>query len=201
MSRGVSRAMTRRELVGSAALLGAGLGAVSGASKAIAASPSADAGLLVDVLRAELLLAFSYRQALQSTVLTSRARALLERLLAQEDAHVAALTAALKRLGGTPPAGPADLSSANRQVAAHHVNVDIARLADEGGWFYLLLDLEHVVEGAYYAALAKLADPQLQTIASQILANEAQHEVALIRLHHPGDIKLIVASSLVQGTK
>ncbi len=155
----------------------------------------------MDVLRAELLLAFSYRQALQSTVLSPRARALLERLLAQEVAHIAALTAALKRLGGTPPQGPADLSSANRQLAAHHVPVDIARLADEGGWFYLLVDLEHAVEGAYYAALAKLADPALQTLACEILANEAQHEVELIRLHHPGDIKQIVASSLVQGTK
>ncbi len=187
-------------MVGSAALLGGGLGALSFAPEALADGPT-DAELLVDLLHAELLLAFAYRQALQSTVLSSRERVVLERLHSQELAHITALAAALKHLGGTPPPEPSDPGTADRQLAAHHVSVKLASITDEAGWFGLLVDLEHVVEGAYYKALADLHDPALQHTAAQILANEAQHEVMLVRLRHPGDIKEIVPSSLVQGTK
>jgi ferritin-like protein len=194
------RTLTRREMVGSAALLGAGLGALAGAPEALADGPS-DPQLLTDLLHAELLIAFAYQQALQSTVLTPRARVVLGRLHSQELAHITALTAALKRLGGSPPPAPADLKAADRQLVAHHVQDKLDSITDEAGWFRVLVDLEHAVEGAYYEALANLSDPALQRLAAQILANEAQHEVMLLRLRHPGDIKQIVVSSLVQGTK
>lgn len=183
-------------MVGSAALLGA----LAAAPGALADGPG-DPELLTDLLHAELLIAFAYQQALQSTVLTPRARVVLGRLHTQELAHITALTAALKRLGGSPPPAPADLKAADRQLVAHHVQDKLDSITDEAGWFRVLVDLEHAVEGAYYAALATLSDPALQRLAAQILANEAQHEVMLLRLRHPGDIKQIVVSSLVQGTK
>lgn len=192
--------LTRREVVGSAAVLGTGLGALALTSPALADGPS-DPELLTDLLHVELLLAFAYEQALQSTVLSTRSRIVLGRLHSQELAHIAALTAALKRLGGTPPPAPTDPTSADRQLVAHHVSDELTSITDEAGWFRLLVDLEHAVEGAYYATLSGLSDPALQRLAAQILANEAQHEVMLLRLRHPGDIKQIVVSSLVQGTK
>ncbi len=181
-------------------MLGAGLGALGRAPAALADGPS-DEQLLTDVLHVEQLLAFAYEQALQSTVLTPRDRVVLAQLHSQELAHITAITAALKRLGGSPPPPASDQKTADQQLVAHHVSDQLASITDEAGWFRLLVDLEHAVEGTYYAALADLSDPELIRTAAQILANEAQHEVMLLRLRHPGDIKQIVASSLVQGTK
>jgi hypothetical protein len=119
--------------------------------------------------------------------------------LGHEEAHVAALTARLKARGGSAPAGPDSMKTANRYLAHRGIGGRLGQLKGERDALYLLLTLEQVTIGAYFVALTKVNDAQLITLVCQIMGNEAQHD-AMIGLSLPKATPgTAVPYGLVQG--
>lgn len=193
-------APTRREL-----LLGGAVGA--GGVLLAAASAQADQApahvsvtdRLQRLIRIELLLLFSYRHVLASSVLTPRARRTLTPFAAHEQAHIAALEKQLTARGGAVPAGPASLSAANRDLGHRKVGGRLGQLRGDLDAVRLLLTLEQVTIGAYFVALMKLEESSLIELTSQIMANEAQHDAMLGLLLPPNKPADAVPYGLVQG--
>jgi hypothetical protein len=203
-SRGTGRdgAPTRRELLAAGAI-GVGGGLVASAS-AWAASPAANASVadrLQRLIRIELLLLFSYRHVLAAPVLTARARRTLTPFVAHEQAHIAALAKQLTAVGGSVPPGPADVETANRDLAHRKVGGRLGQLRGDLDAVRLLLTLEQVTIGAYFVALMNLQDTSLIELACQIMANEAQHDAMLGLLLPPNKPANAVPYGLVQGLR
>jgi hypothetical protein len=198
----LGRDPTRRELVRHAVSAGglAGAAVLSPAS-ALAGSSAAqsDAAVIGRLLGLELLVVFTYDHVLASSLISPHARQVLGPLLAQDKAHVGALTAALARLGGTPPPGPADIAQADRYLAGRRVSGRLGQLRGGRDALRLLLAIEHVAEGAYYVSMLTLGDPQLLRLGAEMMASEAQHTTLISLLLHPGVPTQAVPYALVQG--
>lgn len=167
---------TRREAVGlGIALTGAAV-AVTGipallASQAAFARAADDAAILSAAIGLEQQAAFTYRFAAESGLLDSVTRRVAERFAAHEQEHADELSAALRRLGGTPPG-----------KVGRPEDVAVAGLSDVGDQRELIgyaIELESVGVAAYYDALSRLRDPRLVATAASIMANEGQHLVVL----------------------
>jgi hypothetical protein len=191
---------TRREAVRRVAVLGLAGGA-GGAVLGADGAAGAERDLLVPLVGTESLGIFVYEQALDAKVLSPRGDRLAQRLLDQEHQHAERLVAELQRLGGTPPTPISSASDANRVLAAHRVPDSLAALRNEHDTIILLARIEWLLEGAYYAAVAKLTQPRLLRLCAQVMANEAQHGTMLSELLHPGDVDKAVPSSYVLGTR
>lgn len=63
-----------------------------------------------------------------------------------------------------------------------------------------LIDVESMLEGAWFSAIAKLRDPRLAGLAARIMACEAQHWTVLSSVSHHGDPKLTVPYPFVRGS-
>jgi hypothetical protein len=200
------RAPTRRELLGAGA---AGLllapAAASAATSTTAAPartsdpPVSETDRLQRLIGLELLLLYCYRHVLGSSILGPRARRTLAPFPGHEQAHIDALQTRLKARGGTVPAGPDSIKTANRYLANRGVGGRLGQLKGSRDALYLLLTLEQVTIGAYFVALTKLNDPALISLACQIMANEAQHD-AMIGLSLPKSTPgSAVPYGLVQG--
>jgi ferritin-like protein len=177
----------------------AGAGALVLAPGARAATET-DAEVLATTLAVEQLLVLSYRVVLASGKLAPRAQAVARRVLAQELQHADVLGRTVRKLGGTVPAAPSDTVSGDAALAAHRVSGSLAGLRSEQDALKLLMSLEAVAEGLYYAVLGKLGDPGLVRVSAEIMANEAQHAAAISELLHPGDVMLAVPDAYVEGT-
>jgi hypothetical protein len=200
----MSRTATRRELLRRAIATG-GLGVAgpvvlspSNASAAPAVADS-DAAVMTRLLRLELLVLFAYQHVLASTVTPSDARQVVAELVAHEQAHVRALSAAVRQLGGTLPAGPANVAAADKDLSGRRVAGRLGQLRGERDGLRLLLALARVATGAYFVAISKLDDPALLRLSAEIMASEAQHATALSVLLHPGAPWQAVPYALVQG--
>ncbi|MDQ6835145.1 MAG: ferritin-like domain-containing protein [Actinomycetota bacterium] len=199
-----ARVPTRRELL----VAGAGAAVTStllapGAAHAagVTTAPEAPAYRLHRLLRVELLVVYCYEHVLSASLLRPRARRLLLPLHGHEQAHVHLLEAELRRLGGTPPAPPASIKQANRDLARHHVGGRLGQLQGSRDALFLLLALEQVSVGAYYVALTKLTERRLITLAAQIMASEAQHEALIGLALNPGRAQNAVPYGFVQGIR
>jgi len=163
------RCVVRRGLAAGGAVLGAALvPALLSVRQAFAAAPQNDAGILASAIRLENTAVAAYAAALKSGVLTPQFRRTAALFGRQEAEHAAALTAALKSLGGTPPAGTdakllAPLKSARSQQ-------QVAQFA---------IELETMAVAAYYDASKKLRQARLLQTSAQIMSNEGQHLVVL----------------------
>ncbi len=163
------RDAVRRGLAAGGAVLGAALvPALLSVREAFAAGPRNDAGILASAIRLENTAVAAYAAALKSGVLTPQFRRTAALFGRQEAEHAAALTAALKSLGGTPPAGTdakllAPLKSARSQQ-------QVAQFA---------IELETMAVAAYYDASKKLRQARLLQTSAQIMSNEGQHLVVL----------------------
>ena len=163
------RDAVRRGLVAGGAVLGASLvPALLSVRKAFAAGPQNDAGILASAIRLENTAVAAYAAAVQSGVLTPQFRRTAALFGRQEAEHAAALTTALKGMGGTPPAGTdakllAPLKSARSQK-------QVAQFA---------IELETMVIAAYYDASKKLQQARLLQTSAQIMSNEGQHLAVL----------------------
>jgi rubrerythrin len=177
-------ATTRRRILqrGVAALAATTAPPLIAATSAIARTET-DADALRAALAIEQVVVFSYQHVLRAVSLAAGTAQLVSRFAGHEMAHAATLTAALRRLGGTPPAAPADVKAADRMFDA----VDF------------LFGLEGLAEGAYFVAISKLHDAQLLRTAAQIMGNEGQHAALLGLLKHPGDAVKAVPNALVEG--
>lgn len=189
--------VTRRELVVGA---GAGAGATALAPAGALAAPGGDGGILIRTLEVEQLLVFSYRTALGSGALTAAVQSTVRELLGHELVHVATLEQELARLGSdNVPSGPADVAAAQRQLASYRVHRSLSRLHSQHDCLRLLIDVESIAEGAYFTAIAKLSDPELLRIATEVLGCEAQHWTLLSSIQHHGDVKRAVPYPFVGG--
>ncbi len=163
------RDAVRRGLAAGGAVLGAALvPALLSVRQAFAAAPQNDAGILASAIRLENTAVAAYAAAVKSGLLTPQFRRTAALFGRQEAEHAAALTAALKSLGGTPPAGTdakllAPLKSARSQQ-------QVAQFA---------IELETMAVAAYYDASKKLRQARLLQTSAQIMSNEGQHLVVL----------------------
>jgi rubrerythrin len=163
------RDAVRRGLAAGGAVIGAALvPALLSVRDAFAAAPQNDAGILGSAIRLENTAVAAYAAAVNSGVLTAPFRRTAVLFGRQEAEHAAALTAALRSLGGTPPAGTdakllAPLKSAKSQA-------QVARFA---------IELETMAVAAYYDAARKLQQARLLQTSAQIMSNEGQHLVVL----------------------
>jgi ferritin-like protein len=194
---------TRRQLLSGVVLAGGGSAAAaalimpSGARAAQA--PVTDGDLLRQLLAAELLAIAVYEPVIASGLLSLRPDRTARRALAQEHAHIRALTPALSKLGGTMPVAPATPADVDKQLAAAKVTGTVSKLRTEHDCVAVVLDMESVVIAAYFKAMSKLQDPGLLRLASQIMANEAQHATAISEARRPGNIGQAVPVAYVQG--
>ena len=216
MSEPLSSATTRRELL----VAGAGAAAMAGAVAAatlVDASSAQAAGARVPklttaqrqftamrierLLRVELLMLFTYQYVLGSQFLDPHERRVLEPLRAHEEAHIRALARQLTALGGVPPTPPTSAAAADKDLAHRKVKGRLGQLRGAHDALQLLVAVERVVVGAYFVALIKLDEPQLITLLTQIMANDAQHEAIIGELMYPGDAQKAVPYGLVQGVQ
>jgi ferritin-like protein len=181
----------------------AGLLTVSSTAAAATSSttqaPASEVDRLQRLIRLELLLLYCYRHVLGSGVLGPEAERALAAFPGHEQAHIAALERRVTARGGTVPAGPDSIATANRYLANRGVGGRLGQLKGHSDALYLLLTLEQVTIGAYFVALTKLRDTELIQLACEIMANEAQHD-AVIGLTLPkGTPASAVPYGLVQG--
>jgi hypothetical protein len=190
-------------------LLAAGAIAASAASLALAdragaatssAAPESDAQILETVIGTELLVEFCYQHVLGTGFLSAAAEAVARQQLAQEQEHVQTLTGQLRALGGSPPQPPASVAAAQRLLSAHRVTNVIAGIRNQRESLKLLVSVEGVAEGAYFAALSKLQGARLLRTALEIMCNEAQHATALGEVLRPGIAYESVPYAFVTGT-
>lgn len=165
---------------------------------ALSATPD-DADRLRRLISVELLMLYCYQHILGGSLLRPRAHRLLLPVRGHEEAHVQVLSARLAALGGTPPAPPASVRKADRDLARRGVGGRLGQLQGQRDALFLLLAVEQVVVGAYFVALTKLGDPRLVTLAAQIMASDAQHEALVGVALHPRDVQAAAPYGLVQG--
>ncbi len=162
------RDAVRRGLVAGGAVIGAAfVPALLSVREAFAAAQT-DAGILASAIRLENTAVAAYAAAAGNGGLTPQFRRTATLFGRQEAEHAAALTAALKALGGTPPVGtdakllaPLKRARSQRQVAE------------------FAIQLETMAVAAYYDAAKKLQGARLLQTSAQIMANEGQHLVVL----------------------
>jgi rubrerythrin len=158
--------LTRSQLLLRAALAAAsaaGAGAVGPVvARALAKDDSADLDVLSFALTLEHLQSDLYIHGAK-LALSPQGRTLVEELGQQEDQHVAALEAAVRKLGGVPPAKP-------RFVIPAHDEPTFLRLAQA---------LEDLGVSAYNGAVAAIASPEILAAAATIVQVEARHAAAV----------------------
>ncbi len=199
-----SRGLTRRELVRHSLVLGPAVSACAAAGLLIGPEPAGaaaatDAELLIPLIGTELLAAFGYQQVLNAQLLSARGDRLAQRVLDQEQEHIATLAGELARRGGTPPAPISSVSEADKVLSAMQVPESLASLHSAHDAILLLSRFELMLEGAYISAIKNFHSPRLLRLGGQIIANEAQHGTMLSELLHPGDVEKAVPSSNVLG--
>jgi hypothetical protein len=160
---GLTRAsfMLRGAMVAGAAY---GVGAVSPfVAHALAAGGGGDAEILNFALTLEYLEADFYTVKGKQVGLSGQARAYARQFGAEEEAHVSALTAAIKQLGGTPVKKP----------------MFVFPVTDEKSFLALASTLENTGVGAYNGAGPSLQSKQVLASAGSIVQIEARHAAAI----------------------
>ena len=162
------RDAVRRGLITGGAVIGAALvPALLSVREAFAAAQT-DAAILASAIRLENTAVAAYATAVRSGVLTPQFRRTATLFGRQEAEHAAALTAALKGLGGTPPAGSdAKLLAPLQRARTQKQVVEFA------------IQLELMAVAAYYDASKILRQARLLQTSAQIMANEGQHLAVL----------------------
>jgi rubrerythrin len=138
-----------------------------GARSAFAAATD-DAAILIAAVKLENTAVAAYDAAIRSGRLEPRVLAAARLFKRQEQEHAAALSAALRKLGQTPPAG------ADAKLLA-----PLAKARDQAAILGFAIELETMAVAAYYDAHKKLRDPALLRTGAEIMANEGQHLVVL----------------------
>jgi hypothetical protein len=141
-----------------------GLGSVAPfVSKAFAATGGGDAEILNFALTLEYLEADFYTVKGKQVGLSGQAKEYARQFGAEEEAHVSALTAAIKQLGGTPAKKPRFVFPAT----------------SESSFLALASVLENAGVGAYNGAAPSLQSKQVLAAAGSIVQIEARHAAAI----------------------
>ena len=143
-----------------------GLGAISpfvrGAS-ARAGGTKGDIEILNYALTLEYLESAFYKEGLKRAGATGALKELLTTISTDEDAHVAALTGTIKKLGGKPVKAP--------KVAFDY--------SDTKGFTTLAESIENVGVSAYNGAAPMISSKEVLTAAGSIVQVEARHAAAI----------------------
>jgi hypothetical protein len=132
-------------------------------SQALAQTGGGDAEILNFALTLEYLEADFYTAKGRQLALGGEARAYAAQFGAEEIEHVAALTAAIKQLGGTPVKKPGF----------------VFPVASENSFLALASVLENTGVGAYNGAAPSLQSKQVLASAGSIVQIEARHAAAI----------------------
>lgn len=187
MARGRAGRYTRRGLLQRSLVAGTGavaLAALGGAltiqdaaarEAALARGPlDSDIDILNYALTLELLETAAYKAINDAGILSGRAATYFRAFGANEQAHVNAITATIRQLGGTPvqpPTGGYNLAAVPR---------------DPVGVVAFFQEFESVGASAYLGAGPFIRDPAILEAALAIHAVEAEHAAALADLVAPG---------------
>jgi hypothetical protein len=194
---------TRRELASaaaSAALTATGLVAAGSATAAVL-PPQTEPQVLSRALLMERLVVRAYRLVLGSGKLEPGVARTLAGFLAQEVEHLSAVASRLSGMGLAAPTGALDLHAADALLAKHEVEGKLTKLPrTQGGCLVMLVDIESLVEGAYFNGLRDLHRPDLIQVSAEIMSCEAQHWTVLMELLNPGKIVKAVPWPFVLGT-
>ena len=141
-----------------------GMGAVAPfVAQALAATGGGDAEILNFALTLEYLEADFYTVKGKQVGLSGRAKDYARLFGGEEEAHVSALTAAIKHLGGTPVKKP----------------TFVFPVSSESSFLALASVLENTGVGAYNGAAPSLDSKQVLTSAGSIAQVEARHAAAI----------------------
>jgi len=151
-----------RGALATGALYGAGAVAPF-VSAAFAQSGGGDAEILNFALTLEYLESAFYTVKGKQVGLSGLAKAYAREFGAEEEAHVSALTAAIKQLGGTPVAKPTFSFP----------------VTDESSFLALASVLENTGVGAYNGAAPSLQSKAVLASAGSIVQTEARHAAAI----------------------
>jgi hypothetical protein len=132
-------------------------------SQALAAPGGGDAEILNFALTLEYLEADFYNVKGKEVGLSGQAKSYAKMFGEEEQAHVQALTAAIKQLGGTPVAKPQFVFPATNEAA----------------FMELASVLENTGVGAYNGAAPSLQSKQVLAAAGGIVQIEARHAAAI----------------------
>ena len=191
---------TRRQLVRGAlagALGGPALGPATTAAAETAPAEN-DASALTRAFRIEQLLVIAYRSVLATDVVAPSVRAQLGGIVAQELEHISWLRRALRQLGVAAPT--VGVATAQRELAAHHIHLSLGQIPTQHTALRLLIDVESLAEGAYFAAISRISDPSLLRTCAEVMGCEAQHWTMLAGIQHPGKAYRSVPYPFVQGS-
>jgi hypothetical protein len=130
---------------------------------ALAETGGGDAEILNFALTLEYLESAFYNQKGKEVGLTGTAKDYASKFGAEEAAHVSALTAAIKKLGGTPVKKPQF----------------VFPVTDESSFLKLASTLENTGVGAYNGAAPMLSDKQVLAAAGSIVQIEGRHAAAI----------------------
>ena len=160
---------------------------------------ASDETVLGAALAVEQLVVFCYEYVLAHAALAPRTSSVARQFLGQERAHVRSLTTWVRERGGTPPAPPPDVTSAQRTLDARDFGQRLLDVHTDHDGIDFLFGLEGLAEGAYYVAVSKLQDRALVQSAAQTMATEGQHAAILGLLKHPHDPARAVPVAFVEG--
>lgn len=168
----------RRDLLRRGLALGGGVLAASSiplllSARHAFAQADGDAAILESAIGLEHVAVFAYTAALDSGLLGPRVARAARLFREHEREHAAALTTALKDLGGSPPPRPSSVADVDRVVEGLR---DVKSQADV---VTFAIELETAAVAAYYDAQQKLADAGLLQTGASIMASEGQHLVVL----------------------
>ncbi len=132
-------------------------------SRALAAGGGGDAEILNFALTLEYLESAFYNEKGKQVGLSGQAKTYATDFGGQEAEHVAALTAAIKQLGGTPVAKP----------------TFVFPVSNQSSFLALASTLENTGVGAYNGAAPKISSKQVLAEAGSIVQVEARHAAAI----------------------
>jgi hypothetical protein len=197
---------TRRQLV--AGGIGAAAAGLVGISSAAAEQgttgrgqamppPLQDGAILQQLLEAERVLEYGAEKSLASGKLGHDARELVLLILANEEEHVAKLQEELRALHIPDSSSKQTSSTFPRQQAENlFQNIKTEVQALQG-----MVQLENLVESAYFIAAGTFHTANLSLLAAEILAVEAQQWALLEALLHRGDPTKAAPHPAVRGAQ
>lgn len=203
---------TRRQLLAGGIGAAAGLAGMSAGAEADSASQGQSAALptwaqdgdtLQTLLAYEHMLEFSAERALGSGKLGQDGRDLVLLILAHEEQHVAALQARLRalRLPRKQSQNPAPSTSQQFTDLYKQVVGLFSDIQHEIPALQALVQVENLVQSAYFVATGTFHDPRLSLLAAEILAVEAQQWALLEALLHRGDPTKAVPHPAIRGSQ
>jgi hypothetical protein len=199
-----SRGATRRELLAAGgALTGAALLAGPGAAARASAhghAPLSDGAVLSRTLGMAQLAAYTYTAIFASGILKGGRRQALDGFDEQEQAHVTALTRAVRAAGGSVPVPPTSDDEANRRYMPRKIPGRLGQLTGPENALGLLIDVERSSIGSCFVALGLLDGADAIVLVTRIMGNDAQHEAILSLQRHALKLPAAAPYALVSGS-